>query len=96
MEPLIPANSVCLFRRTVAGTRQNRVVLVRRIDETGSAGEVTIKRYRSDKVVTEEGFQHTRITMVPENPEYPRWTLEPGEQLDVIGEFVQVLGPADE
>jgi phage repressor protein C with HTH and peptisase S24 domain len=94
MEPLIPSGSLCVFRKPSAGTRKGKIVLVRLEGTSIEGGEVTVKRYRSDIITTEEGFRHTKITMEPLNkPKYEDWQLSPEQQdrLRVIGEFVRVL-----
>lgn len=92
MEPKIPEGSLCVFRTPKAGSRQGKIVLVRLGATSQTGGQVTVKRYRSKKVRTEEGWAHERITMEPLNqPKHQPWELEPGQTLDVIGEFVRVL-----
>jgi phage repressor protein C with HTH and peptisase S24 domain len=91
MEPLIPADSLCLFRQNPKGTRQGKILLVQRGGTLDTGGEVTIKRYQSYKVRTEEGWQHERIRMIPENPEFDSWDLDPEDPLRVIAEFLCVL-----
>jgi SOS-response transcriptional repressor LexA len=90
MEPRIPDGSLCLFRANVTGSRQGKLVLVRRKAASSSGGEFTIKRYRSEKTVSEEGWGHRRIRLEPLNPEFEAWDLEEGE-FSVLGEFVAVL-----
>jgi SOS-response transcriptional repressor LexA len=90
MEPRIPDQSLCIFRANPAGSRQGKILLVERIGNFGS--EVTIKVYRSTKVQSSEGnWKHEQITMEPLNPEFSSWTLQEGEQLHVIAEFVEVF-----
>ncbi len=94
MEPLIPAGSLCVFRQPRAGSRNGKIVLVRLEGTSVDGGEVTVKRYRSEKAITEEGFRHEQIIMEPLNqPKHKPWKLSPDEQdrLRVIGEFVRVL-----
>lgn len=94
MEPLIPAGSLCVFRQPRAGSRNGKIVLVRLEGTSVDGGEVTVKRYRSEKTVSEEGFRHEQIIMEPLNqPKHRPWRLSPEEQdrLRVIGEFVRVL-----
>ncbi|MGH9638742.1 MAG: S24 family peptidase [Bryobacteraceae bacterium] len=91
MEPRIPDGSFCVFRRGVVGSRNGRLVLVRN-SELADDNQYTVKRYRSERAVTEEGFQHTRIRLESLNPEYPSWDLdEDPEKYQVIAEFVRVL-----
>jgi phage repressor protein C with HTH and peptisase S24 domain len=94
MEPLIPAGSLCVFRKPRAGSRNGKIVLVQLEGSSVEGGEVTVKRYRSEKQVTEEGFRHEQIIMEPLNqPKHKPWKLSPREQdrLRVIGEFLRVL-----
>jgi len=95
MEPRIPDGSLCLFRRIPAGSRQGKLVLVRHRAASETGGEFTVKRYRSEKTVTEEGgWRHTRIVLEPLNPEYPVLELGP-EEFQVIAEFVRVIPVED-
>ena len=90
MEPKIPDQSLCIFRANPAGSRQGKILLVERIGNLGS--EVTVKIYRSTKAQRSAGgWKHEQIAMVPLNPEFPSWTLQEGEQLHVIAEFVEVF-----
>ncbi|MGH9640254.1 MAG: S24 family peptidase [Bryobacteraceae bacterium] len=91
MEPKIPDGSLCVFRRGVVGSRNGRLVLVRNSELAGE-NQYTVKRYRGEKVFTEEGFQHTRIRLESLNPASPSWDLdEDEEKYQVIAEFVRVL-----
>lgn len=91
MEPRIPDGSLCVFRRGVVGSRNGRLVLVRN-SELADENQYTVKRYRSEKVISEEGFQHTRIRLESLNPAYPSWNLdEDPDKYQVIAEFVRVL-----
>jgi phage repressor protein C with HTH and peptisase S24 domain len=91
MEPRIPHGSFCIFRRNVVGSRNNRLVLVRNT-ELADDNQYTVKRYKSEKRITGEGFQQTRIRLESLNPAYPSWDLdEDSEKYQVVAEFVQVL-----
>ena len=90
MEPRIPDGSLCIFRAHVKGSRQGKLVLVEHSGETGE-NRYTIKRYRSTKRQTEEGWAHDVITLEPLNPEFDAWDLEEGSPINVRGEFVAVL-----
>lgn len=94
MEPRIPDGSLCLFRKMPAGSRQGKLVLVRHRGSSESGGEFTVKRYRSEKTVSEEGWRHTRVVLEPLNPDYPTLELGPDE-FQVIAEFVRVI-PVEE
>lgn len=90
MEPRIPDGSYCIFRANVAGSREGKLLLVEHFGEPGE-NRYTVKRYRSKKIVTEEGFQHQRIIMEPLNPEFEPWEITEGSSIRVIAEFVSVL-----
>lgn len=91
MEPKIPDGSLCVFRRNVVGSRTGRLVLVRN-SELADENQYTVKRYRSEKKTTEDGFLQTRIRLESLNPAYPSWDLDEEEsKYEVIAEFVRVL-----
>jgi len=92
MEPLIPDHSMCIFRRGVAGSRQDRLVLVEALDQGGN-DRYTVKRYRSDKRENEAGeWSHQRIRLEPLNPAFAAWDLNPEEdRYRILAEFVEVL-----
>ncbi len=91
MEPRIPDGSQCVFQRNVVGSRNGRLVLVRN-SELADENQYTVKRYRSEKRMTEDGFVQTRIRLESLNPAYPSWDLnEDSEKYQVIAEFVRVL-----
>jgi SOS-response transcriptional repressor LexA len=92
MEPRIPDGSLCVFRRNVVGSRNNKLVLVRN-SELADDNQYTVKRYKSEKRFSEDGFQQTRIRLESLNPAFPSWDLEEdAEKYQVIAEFVRVLG----
>jgi SOS-response transcriptional repressor LexA len=91
MEPGIPDGAVAVFRYSPAGSRQGKRVLVWRRAVSGGGGEFTIKVYESEKAVTEEGWQHTRIRLKPLNPEYPVLELEDESEYRVLGELAGLL-----
>lgn len=102
MEPTIRDNAYCVFRTNVGGTRQHRILLVQEHDFTDreTGGGYTGKRYASQKLRTEDGWSHERIRLVPDNPDrtaFPilEFTPTDDEDLRVIAEFVQMIGPAD-
>ncbi len=90
MEPRIPDGSLCAFRANVKGSRQGKLVLVEHYGEAGD-NRYTIKRYRSTKRQTDEGWAHDVITLEPLNPEFKAWTLEEGSPIQIRGEFLEVL-----
>jgi SOS-response transcriptional repressor LexA len=92
MEPKIPDGSLCVFRRGVIGSRQGRLVLVEQLGG-GANDRYTVKRYASEKIQREDGtWSHDKITLIPLNPEFESWTLDPEEEkFRILAEFVRVL-----
>jgi phage repressor protein C with HTH and peptisase S24 domain len=91
MEPRIPDGSLCVFRRDVVGSRQGRLVLVRD-SQLADENRFTVKSYKSEKQMGEEGFVQTRIRLESLNPAYPSWDLEEdSEKYQIVAEFVRVL-----
>jgi len=101
MEPLIPANSYCLFRQPGIGTRQGKKLLIwhRGVTDSETGGEYTLKVYGSEKTVRDdEEWEHMSITLKPLNPKYEPIVLTPTDEGDVrvLAEFVEVVGAAPE
>jgi SOS-response transcriptional repressor LexA len=92
MEPEIPDGSIAVFRFAPAGSRQGKRVLVWRRAASGEGGEFTVKVYESDKQMTEECWEHSRIRLKPLNPEFPVLELEDDSEYRVLGELIGVLG----
>lgn len=92
MEPKIPDGSLCVFRQGVTGSRQGRLVLVEQ-SGGGSNDRYTVKRYASEKIQREDGtWSHDKILLMPLNPEFEAWTLDPEEErFRIVAEFVRVL-----
>jgi phage repressor protein C with HTH and peptisase S24 domain len=92
MEPLIPDGSLCVFRSTVTGSRQGRLVLVESLGG-GANDRYTVKRYKSEKLQNPDGtWRQERIRLESLNPEFPSWDLDPEEErYRIVGEFVRVL-----
>jgi SOS-response transcriptional repressor LexA len=66
-------------------------VLVRSF-ESGDDNQYTVKRYRSEKLLTEDGLSQTRIRLESLNPKYPSRDLDVNsEKYEVIAEFVHIL-----
>ena len=97
MEPRIPDGSYCLFAGPVTGTRQGRTVLARMLNalDPDTGQRFTVKRYRSEKTVNEDGWRHVSIVLEPLNPEYEpiELTGEDGSPVAVIAELMEVIGP---
>ena len=95
MEPKIHDGDFCIFRAKPKGTRQGKIVLVqhRDISDPDTGGSFTVKRYRSEKVTSDETWSHSAIYLEPTNSEYSTIVLTPATEGDIllIAEFVVVL-----
>jgi hypothetical protein len=86
MEPLIPANSYCLFRQPADGLRQGRKLLIwhRGVTDSETGGEYTVKVYESEKTaLDDEQWEHKSIKLKPLNPKYEPILLTPADEGDV-------------
>jgi DUF2075 family protein len=96
MEPAIKDGDLCVFRANPPGSRQGKVVLVqyRGPSDPDTGGAFTVKRYRSKRLVQEDGtWQHEEITLEPLNREFQPIVLTAKEEGDVVlaAEFVGTL-----
>lgn len=99
MNRKIPNGAWCLFKANPVGSRENKIVVAehREISDADSSTHVTVKRYHSEKVSSEDGeWRHARIVLLPEStePRYKSIELSPAqaEDLKIIAEYVAVLG----
>jgi hypothetical protein len=100
MEPRIPDGSLCVFRAGVTGSRQGRLVLVEKLDETELGSRFTVKRYaryepRPGSPEGESAERTAKIRLEPLNPDFEGFDLEPsdpdGSRFRVLAEFIEVL-----
>jgi len=97
MEPRIPDGSYGLFRFRPEGSRNGRIVLAQHhgISDPEHGGRYTVKRYRSEKVASEEGsWRHVRVVLEPFNRDFAPIVLEVDDEHDVaiVAELIEVLG----
>jgi DUF2075 family protein len=98
MNKRIPNGSWCLFRKPALGSREGKIVLVqsRDIQDPDTGGRYTIKRYSSEKSVTQDSWQHERIILSPfsDNSSYQPIIISNASEaeLHVLGEWVAILG----
>ena len=100
MEPTIPDGAIALFVADpsggpLPGSREGKIVLAQLHEATDpeDGGSYTVKRYHSEKAADEDGsWRHTRIVLQSLNREVEDIELEPEMDVDVIAEFVAVLG----
>ena len=95
MEPKIADGSWCLFRPCPAGTRNGRLLLIQcqtQFDPE-DGGRFTVKKYKSSKVPTSDGWTHESVELQPLNPAFQAIHITGDDTADlrVIGEFVRVL-----
>ena len=96
MQPRIPSGAWCLFRPCPVGSRQDRLLLVQvhKHFDPEDGGRYTVKKWRSTKRSSGDGWEHQTIELVPLNPEFQSLKISAEDAVDVrvIGEFVRVLG----
>ena len=92
MLPKIKDGDICIFEWYNAGSRNGEIVLSQ-ISEYDDAydGRYTIKRYHSEKTVTEEGWQHSKVELQPLNPDFEPIELSEDDDVRTIGIFKCVL-----
>jgi SOS-response transcriptional repressor LexA len=91
MEPRIPDGSLNLFRFHPQGSRQGKIVLVKRRGVLDETDRYTVKRYTSTKRQTsEDEWVHEQITLHPLNPEYQAWDVEE-QDFEVVAEWLRVI-----
>ena len=100
MNRRIKNNSICIFKESVGGSRNGKIVLVENFgkndDEYNSS--FTVKTYASEKRVTDDGgWEHSVILLKPNSTESHFEDIilheEDCENMRIVGEFVAVLEP---
>ncbi len=102
MEPTIADGAFCVFQHPVVGSRQGRILLVQKrgFSDPETAGNYTVKRYRSTKTQDDTGWRHELIELIPDNPDRARFPVlrfvqADDQDLRVIAEFVEALKPIE-
>lgn len=92
MLPKIKDGDICIFEWYNAGSRNGEIVLTQSSEyDDAYGGRYTIKRYHSEKVVTEEGWQHSKVELQPLNPDFDPIELDEFGDYKTIGIFKCVL-----
>ncbi|ADV50041.1 type III restriction protein res subunit [Cellulophaga algicola DSM 14237] len=97
MNKIIPNNSICLFKKNVTGSRNGKILLIENRDalDPDFNSAFTIKTYTSEKIITEEGWQHNSIILKPNsyNDNFKNILIneDNSNEMRVIGEFIKVL-----
>ena len=88
MLPKIHDGDLCVFEWYNAGSRNGEIVLTQCQDNDPEyGGKYTIKKYHSEKVITKNGWVHTKIELIPINSEYSPIMLDPQGNYKTIGVF---------
>jgi SOS-response transcriptional repressor LexA len=92
MLPKIKDGDICIFEWYNAGSRNGEIVLSQ-ISEYDDAydGRYTIKRYHSEKSNTEDSWQHSKVELLPINPDFEPIELDEFGEYKTIGIFKCVL-----
>lgn len=97
MSRVIPNGSICLFKPYTGGSRNGKIVLVENIDiqDQDFNSAFTIKTYSSEKVISDEGWEHTSIALKPNSFDTSYKDIiineENGATMRVVGEFVSII-----
>jgi len=97
MNKTIPNGSICLFKQYTGGSRNGKIVLVENFDiqDQDFNSAYTIKTYSSEKIVSEEGYEHKSIVLRPNSfdSSYKNIIIneENGSEMRVVGEFVSII-----
>ena len=90
MNKRIPNGSWCLFKKEPVGTRNGKIVLVQHqdIQDSDFVTGLTIKKYQSEKIYSEENWEHESILLEPlsNDPKYKTIILkfDPLNPLSII------------
>jgi superfamily II DNA or RNA helicase/HKD family nuclease len=97
MNRVIPNGSICLFKKYAGGSRNGNIVLVQNMDiqDQDFNSAFTIKTYSSEKIVSEEGWNHTKIVLRPNSYDDSFENIvvneDDGSGMKVLGVFVKIL-----
>ncbi len=92
MIPKIHDDDLCVFEWYRAGSRNGEIVLTQCRDyDSEYGGKYTIKKYFSEKAVTDEGWQHIKVELKPLNRDYDVIELEDSFEYKTIGILKAIL-----
>jgi len=87
MNKIIPNGSICLFERYQGGSRNGLICLVESssFEDRDFGANYTIKEYSSKKTITDEGWQHQEIILLPKSSDdsYSPIVLKDEETVDL-------------
>ena len=88
----IKDGDICVFEWYRGGSRNGEIVLTECNEkDIDYGGMYTIKKYQSEKVVTEEGWQHTKVELIPLNKDFDVIELNEETEYRTIGILKCVL-----
>ena len=94
MQPKINDGDYCVFSSYTGGSREGEIVLVEGYnikDYDSDNIACTIKKYHSEKRVTEDGWEHGSIELIPLNKEYESFILNPEDSYRILGVLKTVI-----
>ena len=92
MLPKIKDGDLCVFEWYSAGSRNGEIVLTQSSEyDSEYGGRYTIKCYHSEKTITDEGWQHASVQLLPLNQDYEPIELDEFGEYRTIGIFKCVL-----
>jgi superfamily II DNA or RNA helicase/HKD family nuclease/SOS-response transcriptional repressor LexA len=97
MNRIIPNGSICLFKFYKGGSRNGKILLIenRDIQDLDFNSAFTIKTYSSEKIITEDHWEHVSIVLRPNSYDSSFQNIiitnENASEMRVIGEFVKIL-----
>ena len=92
MFPKIKNGDFCIFEWYRAGSRNGEIVLTQSSEfDSEYGGKYTIKKYHSEKMVTEEGWHHSKVELIPLNKDFDVIELDEGTEYRTIGILKCVL-----
>ena len=92
MLPKIKDGDLCVFEWYRAGSRNGEIVLTQSSEfDSEYGGKYTIKKYHSEKVVTEEGWRHSKVELIPLNKDFDVIELDEETEYRTIGILKCVL-----
>jgi len=92
MTPKINDGDLCVFTCDVAGSHEGDIVLAE-LDRiyAGEDSACIIKKYHSEKVTTEDSWEHSSIELIPLNSDYDTIKVEIGNEPRIIGVLKKVI-----
>ena len=92
MEPRIKDGDICVFEWYKGGSREGDIVLTQCPDiDPDTGARYTIKKYHSEKIVSENSWQHLKVELKPLNPDFSIIELDEEGEYRTIGIFKGVF-----